>query len=156
MDKLTHFNEQGNARMVDVSDKKITSRIARAKIEVHMAKETLDRIKAGTIEKGNVLAVATVAGIQAAKKTFETIPMCHQIPLTSVNINYEYHDYGIEVISEVKTNYGTGVEMEALHACSVSALTIYDMVKAIDKKVYFTDCKLLYKDGGKSGEFKND
>lgn len=154
--KLTHINKQGNAKMVDVSKKKVTARTAKASIEVHMAKGTLKRIKEGGSKKGDVLAVATVAGIQAAKHTFELIPMCHQIPLTGVDIEYEYKTYGILVKSEVKTQYKTGVEMEALTAVNVAALTIYDMVKAIDKKVYFSNAKLNYKNGGKSGEFKND
>ena len=156
MAKLTHFNKKGLAKMVDVSNKNPTERIAKAKVEVHMNKSSLKQIKNGTIKKGNVLAVAQVAGIMAAKKTFETIPMCHQIPLTGADINFEYKDYGIEITSEIKTTYLTGVEMEALTACSVAALTIYDMVKAIDKKIVISNLKLIYKSGGKSGEFKNE
>ncbi len=154
--KLTHFNEEGLSKMVDVSDKIVTHREARAKIEVHMDKDTIEKIRQGSISKGNVLAVAQVAGICAAKKNYELIPMCHQIPLTGVDIKYEYKDYGIEITSIVKTDYKTGVEMEALTACSIAALTIYDMCKAIDKKMYFTSCRLVYKEGGKSGVFEND
>jgi len=154
--ELTHFNKDGLSRMVDVTEKNITHREAIAKAEVHMEKETLERIKEGSVSKGNVLAVAQVAGIMAAKKTFESIPMCHLIPLSSADIKFNFTDYGIEIISTVKTDYKTGVEMEALVAVTNAALTIYDMVKAIDKKIYFTNIKLLYKEGGKSGVFKNE
>lgn len=152
MDELTHFNKKGLSHMVDVSEKKVTERIAKAKVEIHMNENTLNRIKEGTIEKGNVLAVSQVAGIMASKKTPELIPMCHQIPLTSSDINFEFKDYGIEIESIVKTNYITGVEMDALVSASTAALTIYDMVKAIDKTMFITNLRVTYKCGGKSGE----
>jgi len=152
MDKLTHFNDDGLSRMVDVSNKSVTERIAKAKVEVHMDSNTLNRIKEGTIEKGNVLAVSQVAGIMASKKTPDLIPMCHEIPLTSSDIKFEYKDYGIEIESIVKTNYITGVEMDALMSASTAALTIYDMVKAIDKTMVITNLRVTYKCGGKSGE----
>ncbi len=156
MDKLTHFNEQGQARMVDITNKKATLRVATASCEVHMKSETLKQIVEGSITKGNVLAVAQTAGIMAAKKTYEIIPMCHNIPLSSANIEFENASFGIIIKATIKTNYGTGVEMEALTACCVTALTIYDMVKAIDKKIVIQECKLLHKSGGKSGEFCNE
>lgn len=156
MAELTHFNEDGLAKMVDVSKKAPTERIAKAKVEVHMNKETLSRIKLGMVEKGNVLAVAQVAGIMACKKTCDLIPMAHQVPLSSADIKFEYKDYGIEIESIVKTNYLTGVEMEALVACNMAALTIYDMVKAIDKAITIDNLRLVYKCGGKSGEFINE
>ncbi len=152
MDELTHFNKDGLSHMVDVSNKTNTERIAKAKVEIHMNSNTLNKIKEGTIEKGNVLAVSQVAGIMASKKTPELIPMCHQIPLTSSDIFFEYKDYGIEIESIVKTNYITGVEMDALVSASTAALTIYDMVKAIDKTMKITNLRVTYKCGGKSGE----
>ncbi len=152
---LTHFNEHGYAKMVDISEKKVTPRVATAMIEVHMQPETLACIQNNKIAKGDVLAVSQIAGIMAAKRTYEIIPMCHNIPLSNADIEYKIKEYGVDIYATVKTNYGTGVEMEALTACNVAALTIYDMVKAIDKYVYFTNCKLVYKSGGKSGEFHN-
>ena len=151
---LTHFNEQGRARMVDVSDKEITTRIAVARTTVTMASETLSRIKAGTIGKGDVLAVAQIAGIMAAKKTSDWIPMCHPLPLTGVNITFA--DNGADALyieGTVKTIGKTGVEMEALVAASTAALTLYDMAKAIDRGMTITELCLLEKSGGKSGDF---
>ncbi|HOO22465.1 MAG TPA: cyclic pyranopterin monophosphate synthase MoaC [Clostridia bacterium] len=151
--EFTHFNEQGRAKMVDVGHKTPTERYARAKSEVHMAIETLKAIVEGKVKKGDVLAVAQVAGIMAAKRTSDTIPMCHNIPLTNVDINFEIKDYGIDIFAEVKCTGTTGVEMEALNAVSVAALTVYDMAKAIDKRMTIANIQLLEKRGGKSGDF---
>ena len=151
---LTHFNEHGRARMVDVSDKEITTRIAVARTTVTMASETLSRIKAGTIGKGDVLAVAQIAGIMAAKKTSDWIPMCHPLPLTGVNITFA--DNGADALyieGTVKTTGKTGVEMEALTAVSAAALTVYDMCKALQKDMVIGPTSLVSKSGGKSGDY---
>jgi cyclic pyranopterin phosphate synthase len=151
---LTHLDEYGRARMVDVSGKEITAREAVASAKVKMQPETLKLIKEGAIKKGDVLAVAQVAGILAAKCTWQTIPMCHPIQITSISINFEFFSESeIKVESVVKTKDRTGVEMEALTAVSVAALTIYDMCKAVDRAMEITDIKLLKKTGGKSGDF---
>ena len=131
--ELTHFNEQGRARMVDVSEKAQTYRVARAAATVRMAKATMDRIREGSIGKGDVLAVAQVAGIMAAKKNSELIPMCHPLLLTKVDISFE---------------------MEALTAVSVAALTVYDMCKAVQRDIRIDGIRLLYKEGGKSGVYE--
>lgn len=150
---LTHLNEEGYARMVDVSDKHDSARIAVAQAVVQMQADTLQRIKNGGIEKGDVLAVAQVAGIMAAKQTSLLIPMCHPLMLTSVDISFKFDEEKSWIIiqSEVKTTGKTGVEMEAITAASVAALTIYDMSKAIDRWMVIGDVKLLEKAGGKSG-----
>lgn len=154
MSELTHFNNEGRARMVDVSDKQITKRVAVARGSIRMQPETLQLIRKGKIGKGDVLAVAQVAGLIAAKKTAELIPMCHQIPLTSVNISFsEQRDDTIVVESTVKTTNVTGVEMEALTAVSVAMLTIYDMCKAVDKGMVLGETYLATKSGGKSGDY---
>ena len=152
--ELTHFNEQGRAHMVDVSEKKQTYRIARATATVHMAESTMDRIREGSIGKGDVLAVAQVAGIMAAKNTSGLIPMCHPLLLTKINIAFEMEDTALHIYSEVCCRGETGVEMEALTAASVAALTVYDMCKAVQRDMTVTDIKLLYKEGGKSGVYK--
>ena len=152
--ELTHFNEQGRARMVDVSEKAQTYRVARAAATVHMAKTTMDRIRAGTIGKGDVLAVAQVAGIMAAKKTSGLIPMCHPLLLTKVDITFEIEETALHICSEVRCHGETGVEMEALTAASVAALTVYDMCKAVQRDMSVTDIRLLYKEGGKSGVYE--
>jgi cyclic pyranopterin phosphate synthase len=152
--QLTHFNEQNRAKMVDVTEKTITNREAVAFSQVVMKKETMSRIKEGKIGKGDVLAVAQVAGITAAKKTSDLIPMCHPLPLTGVNI--EFNDSAEDTIIikvTVKTTSVTGVEMEALTAASVAALTIYDMCKAMDKGMKIGPTYLVSKTGGKSGDF---
>jgi len=161
---LTHFNEEGRAKMVDVSDKSVTGRIATAEGTVHMQPETLRLIKEGQIKKGDVLAVAQVAGIMGAKKTSDVIPMCHPLSLTGVDINFEENlDPGpknglcsIKIKATVKVTGKTGVEMEALTAVSIAALTIYDMCKAVDKDMFFNGIGLLYKAGGKSGTFSRE
>ena len=151
--ELTHFNEQGRARMVDVSEKAQTFRVARAEATVRMAKTTMDKIKEGAIGKGDVLAVAQVAGIMAAKKNSELIPMCHPLLLTKVDISFSIDDTALHILSEVRCHGETGVEMEALTAVSVAALTVYDMCKAVDKAMVITNVHLLSKAGGKSGDF---
>lgn len=148
--ELTHINKQGNAKMVDVTDKKITQRIAKAVSTIKMKKETLQRIKDGGIKKGDVLSVAQVAGIMAAKQTSTIIPMCHPLLLSSVDISFETRlETGeLSIYSTVKIEGKTGVEMEALTASSIAALTVYDMVKAIDKEMIIKETRLLHKSGG--------
>ncbi|GKU76225.1 cyclic pyranopterin monophosphate synthase MoaC [Paenibacillus sp. L3-i20] len=153
--ELTHFNEQGRARMVDISDKEVTSREATAHTTVSMDSSTLTRIKEGKIGKGDVLAVAQVAGIMAAKKTSEWIPMCHPLPLTGINIVFS--DNGLDELyieGTVKTKGKTGVEMEALTAVSATALTVYDMCKALQKDMVIGPTQLLAKSGGKNGDYQ--
>lgn len=153
--ELTHFNEQGRAKMVDVSDKEITSRTAVAQTMVKMAPETLTRIKEGKIGKGDVLAVASVAGVMAAKKTSDWIPMCHPLPLTGIDIHFT--DNGndeLYIEGTVKTTGKTGVEMEALTAVSAAALTVYDMCKALQKDMIIGPTMLKSKTGGKSGDYE--
>jgi cyclic pyranopterin monophosphate synthase len=161
---LTHFNEEGRARMVDVSEKPHTSRKAVANGEVYMLPETLRLIKEGQIKKGDVLAVAQVAGIMGAKRTHEVIPMCHPLLLTGVDISFQINEdpnsetslCSITVNATVKVTGQTGVEMEALTAVSMAVLTIYDMCKAVDKGMYFNNIGLLHKSGGKSGTFEKE
>ena len=153
MPKLNHFNDQGQAHMVDVSSKKITSRIAVAKASIIMNSDTLEIIMNGSAKKGDVLGIARTAGIMAAKKTSELIPLCHPLPITNVNIdlNIEPSKNSVEIAATVKTTGQTGVEMEALTAANITALTIYDMVKAVDKTMKITDIRVTLKDGGKYG-----
>jgi cyclic pyranopterin monophosphate synthase len=153
-DGLTHFNEQGRARMVDISAKETTERIAVAGTTVRMMPETLERIRAGRVAKGDVLAVAQVAGIMAAKKTSDWIPMCHPLALTGVNITFS--DNGedeLYIEASVKITGKTGVEMEALTAVSAAALTVYDMCKALEKGMEIGPTRLLSKSGGKNGDY---
>ncbi|UFJ39342.1 cyclic pyranopterin monophosphate synthase MoaC [Brevibacillus humidisoli] len=153
-DQLTHFNEQMRAKMVDISDKETTKRVAVACSQVKMTPQTLQRIRDGRIDKGDVLAVAQVAGIMAAKKTWEIIPMCHPLPLSGIDIRFSFEsDDTLAVEVEVKTTGRTGVEMEALTAASVTVLTVYDMCKAMDKEMVLGPTYLQSKTGGKSGEF---
>ncbi|WP_288222286.1 cyclic pyranopterin monophosphate synthase MoaC [uncultured Clostridium sp.] len=153
--KLTHFDNSGNARMVDVSEKNKTERIAIAVSRIKVSKETLELIRLGKIGKGDVLGVARVAGIMASKQTSNLIPMCHPLMISSCNIDFEINDKEccIEIKSTVKIVDKTGVEMEALTAATVAALTIYDMCKAVDKRMVIEGTHLLKKTGGKSGEF---
>ncbi|QVK20788.1 cyclic pyranopterin monophosphate synthase MoaC [Mycoplasmatota bacterium] len=153
---LTHFNKDGRAKMVNVSDKANTTRNAIASGKIYMRKETLELIKSGGHKKGDVLAVAQVAGVMAAKKTSDIIPMCHPIMISGVDISFSLGDNFVEIISSVSCNGQTGVEMEALSAVSVSALTIYDMCKAVDKDMKITDICLLEKSGGKSGVYRRE
>ena len=140
--------------MVDVSEKAQTFRVARAEATVRMAKTTMDKIKEGTIGKGDVLAVAQVAGIMAAKKNSELIPMCHPLLLTKVDISFSIEDTALHILSEVRCRGKTGVEMEALTAVSVAALTVYDMCKAVQRDMRIDNVHLLYKEGGKSGVYE--
>lgn len=151
--KLTHINSQGRARMVDVSEKENTNRIAVAFGKIGMKKETLEKIQNQEIKKGDVLGVAQVAAIMAAKRTFETIPMCHPIPLTGADVDFQVVTDGIEIRMTVRTTGKTGVEMEALNGVSAAALTIYDMCKSIDWAMRIENICLLEKDGGRSGHF---
>lgn len=150
---LTHVNEQGRARMVDVGDKPVTARVARASAKVLMAASTLELVRTGGTRKGDVLAVAQVAGIMAAKRTSELIPMCHQVPLSGVDISFRFEDDGIAVESEARCKSETGVEMEALVAVNVAALTVYDMCKSHQRDMVISEVCLLEKDGGRSGHF---
>lgn len=153
--QLTHMNEQGHAKMVDVSTKDDTKRIGVASGHIRMQRETFELITAHKIKKGDVLAVAQVAGIMAAKKTWEMIPMCHPLLITGVDIAFRFNpkDSEIEAIATVKTTGKTGIEMEALQAVSTALLTIYDMCKAVDRDMMIRDIVLLEKDGGKSGHY---
>lgn len=153
-DKLTHFNDQDRARMVDVTNKNVTYRQATAVGSIQMQPATLERIHAGQIKKGDVLAVAQVAGIMAAKRTSELIPMCHLVPLTGVDINFSDNNKDtITAEVTVKTKNVTGVEMEGLVACQTALLTIYDMCKAMDRGMVLKESHLVEKMGGKSGHF---
>lgn len=152
--ELTHFNAQGRARMVDVTEKDKTFRVARAAGTVCMNPETMALIRTGQIQKGDVLAVAQVAGIMAAKRTSELIPMCHPLALTGVNLEFQLEDTQLHIFAEVKCTGETGVEMEALTAVSAAALTVYDMCKAVQRDMEITNIRLLYKSGGKSGEYE--
>ena len=151
--ELTHINEQGRARMVDVSEKDDTKRIAVAFGKICMKKETLVSIQNQEIKKGDVLGVALVSAIMAAKRTFETIPMCHPIFLTGADVDFQIVEDGIEIRMTVKTTGKTGVEMEALSGVCAAALTIYDMCKGIDRAMCIESICLLEKDGGRSGHF---
>ncbi|WP_019157047.1 cyclic pyranopterin monophosphate synthase MoaC [Robertmurraya massiliosenegalensis] len=160
MAEFTHFNEEGRAKMVDVSDKKETVRTAIANSSIIVNKEIYEQITQHQNKKGDVLAVAQVAGIMACKKTADIIPMCHPIPLTGVNISFEWEivdeNYRLKIAASVKTKGNTGVEMEALTAASVCALTVYDMCKAVDKGMIIGQTYLVEKTGGKNGDFKRE
>ena len=153
--KLSHFDEKGNAIMVDVSGKAITCRTAVATGYILVGREILEAVTAGTVKKGDVLGVARVAGIMAVKRTSELVPMCHPLPIQKCSIDYQIDGEGsrIQVFCTVKTEGRTGVEMEALTGVQVTLLTIYDMCKAIDKHMVMTDIHLVEKKGGKSGDF---
>ena len=153
MSKLTHLDDKGEARMVDVTDKAATQREARAEATIRMAPETLNMIIEGEHPKGDVLAVARIAGIMAAKRTAELIPLCHPIPLSAVTIDFALHDDGVTVTATARTAGQTGVEMEALTAATAALLTVYDMAKALDKGMIIGDVRLLAKRGGKSGDW---
>ena len=152
---FSHVDEQGKANMVDVSDKTVTARFARARGCVNMQASTLDAITSNQVAKGDVLATARIAGIMAAKRCDELIPLCHSIPLDNVEINFELRSDArlVEIESIVRCHGRTGVEMEALLAVSIAALTIYDMVKAVDREASIGDIRLVEKSGGKSGHF---
>ncbi len=158
MSDLTHFDAKGDAHMVDVSDKDVTSRTATAKGAVVMAPETLALITEGRAKKGDVLAVARLAGIMAAKKTPDIIPLCHPLALSKVSVELTPNpaENAVEIEATVKVTGKTGVEMEALTAVSAAALTVYDMVKAVDKAMRLTEIRLVHKDGGRSGVYQAD
>lgn len=155
MKNFSHTDKSGKAKMVDVSSKEITVRTAEAFAEVQVSKKVFDKIKSNEIQKGDVLAVAKISGIQAAKKTSELIPLCHNIFISSIDVvlNLNEKKNIVEIKSFAKTIAQTGIEMEALTAVSISALTIYDMCKALDKSITIKEIKLLSKTGGKSGNF---
>ena len=154
--KLSHFDDQGAAHMVDVGGKAVTSGIATAKGRIVMAPETLAMIAGGTAKKGDVLGIARIAGIMAAKKTPDLIPLCHPLPITKVAIDLTVNtpENCVDIEATIKTTGQTGIEMEALTAVSVTALTVYDMVKAVDKAMHITDIRVVLKDGGKSGLYE--
>lgn len=154
--KLTHFDDEGRAQMVDVTEKPLTERVAVAKGSIYMKPETLRLIKDRKISKGDVFGVARIAGIMAAKRTSDLIPLCHPLNITSVNIDFDTVDgeNKVDIKTTVKITGQTGVEMEALVATTVAALTIYDMCKAVDKEMVISEIMLLEKRGGKSGTFK--
>lgn len=157
MSNFTHFNEEGRAKMVDISDKSITKRSATAQALLEVPENIYQAITEGTVKKGDVLAVAQVAGIMAAKNTHQIIPMCHPLSLNGVDVSFKWNTengYVLIIQATVKTTGKTGVEMEALTAASAVALTVYDMCKALDKGMIIRETKLMEKSGGKSGDFK--
>jgi cyclic pyranopterin phosphate synthase len=156
MNEFTHFDDSGNAQMVDVSDKASTTRIARAEGRVVMLPKTLELIQRGKIDKGDVLGVARLAGIMAAKRTSDLIPLCHPLQLSALNVDLSCNEeaHCVNVVAEVKLTGKTGVEMEALTAVSVASLTIYDMCKAVDRGMQIDGVRLVYKSGGKSGIYE--
>ena len=158
MSKITHLDEAGHARMVDVSDKAETSRMARATATVQLTQATMDLLIKGNLKKGDALGVARVAGIMGAKKTSELIPLCHPLPITKVTIDLDPDQASNQVLiaATVKTKGQTGVEMEALTAAATAALTLYDMLKAVDKGIVITAIQLDEKQGGKSGLWKRE
>ena len=158
MSRLTHFDADGKAAMVDVSDKDVTERTATAKGSVHMKPETLRLVAAGGVEKGDVLGVARLAGIMAAKRTPDLVPLCHPLPLTSVAVDLACNAERstVDITATCKLKGRTGVEMEALTAVSVAALTVYDMCKAVDRAMTIGEIRLVHKAGGKSGAFTRD
>ncbi|WP_158931791.1 cyclic pyranopterin monophosphate synthase MoaC [Acidisphaera sp. S103] len=158
MSGLTHFDQAGNAAMVDVSDKPVTARTATAKVRVVMAAGTLAMIQQGSAKKGDVLGVARLAGIMGAKRTADLIPLCHPLPITSVKVDLETDTAtnAVDITATVRTTGQTGVEMEALTAASVAALTVYDMCKAVDRSMRIEGLRVTHKAGGKSGEFAQD
>ena len=155
MTGFTHFDAAGNARMVDVSAKPATDRTASARVRVIMQPETLAMIQAGTAKKGDVLGVARLAGIMGAKRTADLIPLCHPLPITAVTVDLttDAADNAVDIVATVRTTGQTGVEMEALTAASVAALTVYDMCKAVDRSMRIDGLRVVHKAGGKSGEF---
>lgn len=152
---FSHIDSSGKASMVDVGDKKITAREARAEAKLKMLPETLKAICENSLKKGDVLSAARIAGIQGGKRTHELIPLCHQIPLDKISVDFSFEGEDmLKIETYAKCEYKTGVEMEALTAASVAALTVYDMCKAVDRGMAIENICLIYKNGGKSGEFK--
>lgn len=156
MTELSHFNAAGQAHMVDVGGKPVTDRAATARVLVRMLPATRDLIAAGTSRKGDVLGAARLAEIMAAKRTADLIPLCHPLPISSVSIDLDLGEDGVEIAAHVATTGQTGVEMEALTAASVAALTVYDMVKAVDRGMVIDRLRLVAKSGGASGAFRQD
>jgi cyclic pyranopterin phosphate synthase len=158
MSGFTHFDSAGNAAMVDVSDKAMTARSATARVRVVMEPATLAMIREGSAKKGDVLGVARLAGIMGAKRTADLIPLCHPLPITSVKVDLEADAAAnsVEIAATVRTTGQTGVEMEALTAASIAALTVYDMCKAVDRSMRIDGLRVTHKAGGKSGEFSQD
>ncbi|HYH83831.1 MAG TPA: cyclic pyranopterin monophosphate synthase MoaC [Pyrinomonadaceae bacterium] len=154
MSELTHMDEEGRVKMVDTSAKPQTARRAVASARVLMSPETVEAVRAHRTPKGDPLETARIAGIMAAKRTSELIPLCHPLPLTHVEVRAETRDFGVYIEAEAATSAQTGVEMEALTAASVAALTVYDMCKAVEKGITITDVRLEEKTGGKSGDWK--
>jgi cyclic pyranopterin phosphate synthase len=154
MSQLTHFDAEGRAVMVDVSAKPETDRTATARVSVQMQQATLDLIRSGQAKKGDVLGVARLAGIMAAKRTSDLIPLCHPLPIAAVTVDLAPEGPAIEIEATVRTTGRTGVEMEALTAASVAALTVYDMCKSVDRGMRIDGLRVVHKAGGKSGEFR--
>ena len=156
MKKLSHINDRGEANMVDINNKKESKREATATGSIILSKKALNEIKKEKISKGNVLNTARIAGIMAAKKTSDLIPLCHPIPVEAIKIDFDIEDNNINVFAVVSTTDKTGVEMEALMAVNIACLTIYDMIKSIDKHAKINSIKLISKSGGKSGDWKRN
>jgi len=158
MSRLTHVDQSGRARMVDVSDKDVTARAARARGHVICKSETLEQVRAGRAPKGSVVRTAELAGIMAAKRTAELIPLCHPLPLTGADVSIELDDDlpGFRATADVRTNAVTGVEMEALTAVSIACLTLFDMLKAIDRTMIIGGIEVMSKTGGKSGSWSRE
>ena len=154
MKKLSHINDKGEANMVDINNKKESKRKATATGTIILSKKAINEIKKEKISKGNVLNTARIAGIMAAKKTSDLIPLCHPIPVEAIKIDFDIEDNNINVLAIVSTSSKTGVEMEALMAVNIACLTIYDMIKSIDKHTKINSVKLISKSGGKSGDWK--
>lgn len=152
--RLSHVDARGNVRMVDVTEKAITSREAIARGRITMSREAVRQIRSGTVKKGDPLQTARVAGILAAKQTSNVIPLCHPLPLSHADVTLRPLAGGYEIEARVRTTAQTGVEMEALHAVAVAALTIYDMIKAVDRKMVIGEIRLMEKRGGRSGDFR--
>ena len=150
--------KKNKVSMVDISKKKLTSRIAKATFKINFSEKSFKKIINNNSPKGEIFNIARSAGVSAAKKTSELIPLCHNLPISYVDIDFKIDkkNLSIQILTEVKAQFSTGVEMEALTACSVAGLVIYDMCKALDKKIIMTELKLLFKKGGKSGTFRND
>ena len=156
MSGLTHFDAEGRAHMVDVSAKPETARSATARVSVVMQPETRRLVETGTAKKGDVLGVARLAGIMASKRTADLIPLCHPLPISAVTLDLDLAPHGIDITATVRTSGRTGVEMEALTAASIAALTVYDMLKAVDRAMHVDNLRVVHKAGGKSGEFTQE
>ena len=155
-DKLTHLDADGRARMVDVGDKPLTMRTAKAEARLLVNPETIALVRSGNAKKGDVISVSEIAGVMAAKKTSDLIPLCHPLPLTKVKVHIEIENTSLKISTETRTTGQTGVEMEALTAASVAALTLYDMLKAADKSMTIEGVRLIEKTGGVSGDYKRE